>query len=560
MRRTLTLTFCLLALLLCPPSSPRAQRELGARPTDSGGPLLPEQAAYDVTFYDLTLSVDPREQSIAGTLAARARIVHPTAWFVLDLDTPLTVTKTSLGAAGRARALRFERRGGRVWVELPRTMQPGETVEVRVEYHGKPRVAPRPPWVGGFVWAKTPSGKDWISTAVQMDGADLWWPCKDHPSDEPDAMSLHITVPAGLVVAANGKLTGVERRGDGTSTYNWHVSTPINNYGVALNIAPYRTIESTYRSVAGGRVPATLWVLPEHYEKGRKLFAELFEMLAFLEKHLGPFPFRADKIGVAETSHLGMEHQTIIAYGNEFVQDANRFDWLLFHELGHEWWANLVTASDWRDFWIHEGIQSYMDALYHGEKRGPAAYHKHIAGLRRNINNRQPLAPRESRTTTQMYFVAPDYVNSDGDVYNKGAAVLHTLRYLVGDRAFFRALRRMAYPTAALERVTDGRQCRFVTTEDFRRVAEEASGAKLDWFFEVYFRQPQLPRLVSEVKDDTLTLRWEAPGGAEFPMPVTVKIGERTERLAVSARPVSVPLRGQPHVIDPENWLLMRKD
>ncbi|MDQ3804972.1 MAG: M1 family metallopeptidase [Acidobacteriota bacterium] len=558
MRRTLTTTACLLALLLCP-AAPRAQRELGARPSDSGGPLMPEQAAYDVTFYDLALRVNPREQSIAGALTARARIVHPTDWFVLDLDTPLAVSQTSLVGAGVARPLRFERRGGKVWIALGRTMQPGEAVEVRVEYAGKPRVAPRPPWVGGFVWAKTPSGQDWISTAVQMDGADLFWPCKDHPSDEPDSMSLHITVPAGLVVAANGKPTGVTKNNDGTSTSNWHVSTPINNYGVALNIAPYRTIEGTYRSVTGEQVPATFWVLPENYEKGQRLFAELFEMLAFLEKHLGPFPFRADKIGVAETSHLGMEHQTIIAYGNHFVQDANRFDWLLFHEVGHEWWANLVTAADWRDFWIHEGFQSYMDALYHGEKRGPEAYHRHIAGLRRNINNRQPLAPREARTTTQMYFVAPDYVNSDGDVYNKGAAVLHTLRYLVGDKAFFTALRRMAYPTAALERVKDGRQCRFVTTEDFRHVAEEASGMRLDWFFEVYLRQPQLPRLVSEVKGDTLTLRWDTPGGLAFPMPVTVKLGERTQKLEVSTAPVTIPLGGQQPVVDPENWLLMRK-
>ncbi|HEV3470625.1 MAG TPA: M1 family metallopeptidase [Pyrinomonadaceae bacterium] len=558
MRRKLTVIACLVALLVCP-GAPRAQRELGARPTDSGGPLMPEQAAYDVTSYDLSLRIDPREQAIAGTLTARARIVHPTEWFVLDLDTPLAVSKTSLVSKGSAAPLSFERRGGKVWIAFPVTKQPGEAVEVRVEYGGKPRVAPRPPWVGGFVWSKTPAGQDWISTAVQMDGADLFWPCKDHPSDEPDEMTLHITVPSGLVVATNGKLTGVVKNNDDTSTYNWHVSTPINNYGVALNIAPYRTIEGEYRSVSGERVPAAFWVLPENYEKGQKLFAELFEMLAFLEKHLGPFPFRADKIGVAETSHLGMEHQTIIAYGNRYEPSEIGFDWLLFHELGHEWWANLVTASDWRDFWLHEGFQSYMDALYRGEKRGPAAYHQHIAALRHNLNNRQPLAPREARTTVQMYFVAPDYLNSDGDVYNKGAAVLHTLRYLVGDKAFFTALRRMAYPTEQLERVTDGRQCRFASTEDFRHIAEEASGMKLDWFFEVYARQAELPRLVSEVKGDTLTLRWEAPAGLAFPMPVTVRLGERTQKIEVSNAPVSVPLGGQQPVVDPENWLLMKK-
>jgi len=219
-----------------------------------------------------------------------------------------------------------------------------------------------------------------------------------------------------------------------------------------------------------------------------------------------------------------------------------------------------VTASDWRDFWIHEGIQSYMDALYRGEKRGPAAYHQHIASLRRQINNRQPLAPREARTTMQMYFAAPDYVNSDGDVYNKGAAVLHTLRHLVGDKAFFQALRRMAYPSPALERVKTGRQVRFATTDDFRLIAEQASGMKLDWFFEVYFRQPKLPRLVSDVDGDTLTLRWDTPDDLPFPLPVPVRLGEETRRVNVSAAPVKVPLGGRKPVIDPENWLLMRKD
>lgn len=558
MKSTRTLSCCLLLLLLCP-SAPRAQRQLGARPTDSGGPLMPEQAAYDVSSYDLAVRVDPREQSIRGVLTARARIVQPTEWFVLDLDAPLTVTAvSSVGRAGAASPLQFERRGGKIWIQFPLTKQPGESAEVRVEYHGKPRLAPRPPWVGGFVWAKTPSGADWISTAVQMDGADLWWPCKDHPSDKAETFTLHVTVPAGLVAASNGKLVGTTKNGDGTNTYDWHVSTPIANYSIALNIAPYRTIEGTYRSVTGDRVPATFWVLPEDYEKGQKLFAELFEMLAFMEKTLGPYPFRADKIGVAETSHLGMEHQTIIAYGNEFRPSDIGFDWLLFHELGHEWWANLVTAADWKDFWIHEGFQSYMDALYRGEKRGPAAYHQHIANMRSHLGNRQPLAPREARSTTQMYFVAPDYVNSDGDIYSKGAAVLHTLRYLIGDKAFFQSLRRMAYPDPALERVKDGRQTHFATTDDFQHIAEEASGMKLGWFFEVYVRQPALPRLVSEVKGETLTLRWEAPDSLPFPMPVAVKLGEETRRVEVSSAPVSVPLGGRQPVIDPEHWLLMK--
>jgi aminopeptidase N len=495
-----------------------AQRQLGVKPTGSGGPLMPEQATYDVKSYDLTLRVNPDEQSIAGALTVRAQIVHPTAWLVLDLDTPLSVSAvTNVEQADNPLPLRFERREGKIWIDFGTTRQPGAEARVRVEYAGKPRVAPRPPWVGGFIWAKTPSGAPWVGVACQNDGADLWWPCKDHPSDEPDTMSLHITVPQPLVVAANGKLQSVVKNSDGTQTFNWFISTPVNNYDVSINIAPYRTVEGTLKSVSGENVPVFFYAIPEDYEKAQLLFPRFLEYLSFIESRLGPYPFRADKIGVAETTYLGMEHQTITAYGNNFRMNAYGFDGLLFHEIGHEWWGNLVTASDWRDMWLHEGFQSYMDALYAGELKGPAGYSQYLAGMRGGIQNKQAVAPRESRTTTQIYFQAPDYVNSDGDIYSKGAWILHSLRHLIGDKAFFTALRRMAYPDPRMEKIKDGRQCRFATTDDFRQIAEEASGMKLDWFFEVYLRQPELPRLVTETRGNTIVLKWETP--ANLPLP-----------------------------------------
>lgn len=556
-RKVLTWAGCVL-LSLAAGAAVYAQRELGVRPTSSGGPLMPEQAAYDVTFYDLALRVNPADQSIRGTLTAHARIVHPTEWFVLDLDDPLAVESVfGISGAGKIEPLRFERRGGKIWIAFPMTRQPGETVKVAVTYGGKPRVAPRPPWVGGFVWAKTADGQPWIATACQNDGADVWWPCKDHPSDEPDSMALHITVPEPLVCAANGRLESVKRNGDGTQTFNWLISTPVNNYSVALNIAPYRTIEGQYKSVTGESVPVMFWVLPQDYEKGQRLFPQIAEHIGFLEKYLGPYPFRADKIGVAQTPHLGMEHSTITSYGANFQNNAYGFDGLLFHELGHDWWANLVTASDWRDFWLHEGFQSFMDALYAGALKGEEGYERYIAGLRGGIRNRQAVAPREARTTTQIYFTAPDYLSSDGDIYNKGALILHTLRYLVGDEAFFKALRRMAYPDPKMESVKDGGQCRFATTDDFRHIAEEASGMKLDWFFEVYLRQPALPRLVSETKGNSLTLRWEAPSGLSFPMPVEVQVGGQTRRVEMKEGGAVVQFEaGQTPALDPKNRIL----
>ena len=538
------------------------QRQHGARATGSGGPLMPEQAAYDVTFYELDLDVRPDVRAIDGALVVHARIVQPVEHLVLDLDTALTVSDVRLRREGATDVLPYARREGKLWCDLGGMRQPGESVVVEVAYGGRPRVAPNPPWVGGFTWAETEGGQPWIATTVQVDGADLWWPTKDHPSDEPDSVALHVTVPPPLVVASNGRLREVEEEADGRRTYRWFVSTPINNYNVALNIAPYETIEGVYESVVGDTIPVTFWVLPEAYEKGQELFPQFMEHLRFYESLLGPYPFRADKYGVAHTPHLGMEHQTIIAYGHDFTDNAYGFDYLHHHELGHEWWGNLVSAADWQDFWIHEGFCTYMQALYAERLGGEAAYHRYLAGQRGGIRNRQPVAPREPRTTTQMYFTPPDYTESDGDIYYKGAWVLHTLRYLIGDEAFFQTLRRMAYPDPAMERVTDGRQARFATTDDVRRIAERTSGRELGWFFEVYLRQPALPRLVAEQAENALQLRWHLPEGLpndlDFPMPVDVQIDGERRRVEVTREGVAVSLpRPEADVtVDPLGWVL----
>ncbi|BBM72085.1 M1 family metallopeptidase [Rhodothermus marinus] len=537
-----------------------AQRQLGARVTNhSGGPLLPEQAAYDVTFYELALRVEPDARRIDGTLTVQARVVHPLIWFVLDLDTVLTVRRIEEQVAGRWVPRTFEHRpDGRIWTHLAHTRQPGRQVVLRVHYGGVPREAPYPPWIGGFTWARTVDGRPWIATSNQGEGADLWWPCKDHPSDEPDSMALHITVPEPLVVASNGRLRRVERHADGTRTYHWFVSTPINNYGVALNIAPYRTVDTTYVSVAGDTIPVTFWVLPERAADARRMLPEFLDHLAFYERRLGPYPFRADKYGIAHTPFLGMEHQTIIAYGSDFSDRPYGYDWLHHHELGHEWWGNLVTAYDWKDFWLHEGFCTYMQALYAEERFGPEAYRAELMRYRSAIRNRRPIAPRTSKTTTEMYFADPATGQTDNDIYYKGAWVLHTLRYLIGDAAFFRALRRMAYPDPALERVVDGRQCRFATTDDFATLVEEITGQELDWFFEVYVRRAELPRLVVTREPDRLILRWETPDNLPFPMPVEVQIGDTRRRIPMPDGEAVVPLgelEAEP-IIDPDLRIL----
>jgi aminopeptidase N len=536
------------------------QRSLGARPTQSGGVLMPEQAAYDVKHYDLAVAVDVPDQSIKGVLTVKAQIVRELEVFVLDLDYPFTVESAALVSSRKPFAMKFERREGKIWIRFPTPQKAGKTVEVRVAYSGKPKTAPAPPWVGGFVWAKTQDGSPWLATAVQNDGADLWFPVKDHPSDKADTTALHFTVPEPLVAASNGRLQSVTDNKNGTRTYNWLISQPISNYNIALNAAPYRLIEDEMTSVAGDKIPIKFYVLPEHYEKGLDLVAKTKDYVRFFEEYLGPFPWRADKLGIAETPHLGMEHQSIIAYGNEFKYDKDGVDTLMFHELGHEWWANLVTAPDWNDFWIHEGFQSYMDALYKDKLRGGReGFIKSLPERIKFTKNLKPVAPREAKTTTEMYLIPPDYTKSDGDIYGKGALVLNTLRYYLGDEAFFKSLRRMAYPSAKMEKVTNGKQFHFATTDDFLRISERESGKDLDWFFEVYLRQPALPVLKAETKPNELVLRWETANNLPFPLPVEVKIAGETRRVEMANNTGTIPLPADAKFeIDPNGWLLMK--
>ena len=535
-----------------------AQRELGSRPTDTGGPLMFEQAVYDVQNYDISLKVDPTSKTISGTTVMNARTVIPTNVIVLDLDTPYTISKVVDGAG---KDLKFERRGGKIWIWFPFSKQVGEEIKTSITYSGAPRVAPRAPWVGGFMWAKTPSGADWISVALQNDGADLEFPCKDHPSDKPATSAMHITVPDPLIATGPGKFEGVKKNNDGTSTYNWHMTNPIANYSLVFNAAPYKTVEDTYKSISGDKLPIIFYVIPEDFEKAPRLVEEQKKYLAFYEKYLGPYPFRTQKVGIVETPHLGMEHSTDIAYGNQFKFNADGTDWLLLHEFGHEWWANLVTASDWKDFWLHEGFQSYMDTLYQEYLHGQDAYLKAMAGRVKGLRNQQPVAPREPKISYQVYMSAPDYVNSDGDIYGKGALILHTLRYLIGDEKFFKALHHMAYPTKEMETYTDGRQERLVTTDDFLTIAEQDSGMKLDWFFELYLRQPKLPRLLGASASDcrekcTFNLQWETPNNMPFPMPVDVVVDGKTQRVEMPNGKGSVIYSGTPPVIDPKGWVL----
>lgn len=513
---------------------------------ESGASLTDRQVAYDARHYDLRIEVFPAEQRIEGRLAARVRAVAVLDAVELDLHDALEVTGAWQGEA----EAEFVRSSGKVRVQLQRNVPVGEEVTVTLAYGGKPHTARNPPWDGGFTWKTTPSGAPWIATSCQTNGADLWWPCKDHPSDEPESMTITVTTPKDLVCATNGRLID-EKVEDGKRTVHYGVSTPINTYCVALNIAPYVVLKSEHTSVTGEKFPVRFFALPEHREQAEAFVtSEVIPQLRWFEESFGPYPFRADKYGVVETPHLGMEHQTIIAYGNRFrIEDG--YDWLHHHELAHEWWGNLVSVRDWKDFWIHEGVGTYTQALYQEHLHGMEGYHRQMGRTRRTIANRFPVAPRESAGAKEM---------SSGaglDIYYKGAWVMHTLRWLIGREALMKGLASFCYPTEEAWKSTDGSACRGVDTEEFLATMETASGQKLDWFFEVYLRQPKLPRLERELSEGRLTLRWVVPNDLPFPMPVAVQMGEEVLRVPMSGGrgEVAVPPGVTPE-IDPEHWIL----
>jgi aminopeptidase N len=521
----------------------------------SGGELRADQACFDVRHYDLQLAIDPEARTIEGRLIMTADVTAPSRRLALDLDNRLVISAITIDGVSAS----WEHSDGRV-VVTDLDLVPGTSLSLSVSYGGQPREAPNPPWDGGFTWASSADGRAWIATSCQGEGADLWWPCKDHPSDKPDGMDLTFDVPAELVVASNGVLVSDELIAPDTRRFHWRVSQPISNYCVALNIGPYVTLSSTVEGVDGHDFPFVFYVLPENVEAARAAMPEFIDHLRFFERTIGPYPFRAEKYGLVETPHLGMEHQTIIAYGNRYRQSSDfDYDWLHHHEASHEWWANLVTCADWKDMWIHEGFGTYMQALYIEQRFGRPAYRTKMSATRAGLNNRRPVAPRETQDSKQIYF-GPDG-GHDNDIYDKGSFVLHTLRWTLGDEAFFEGLSLVAYPTPAHRAATDGSQVRLVDTEDVRALFEQSAGRDLGRFFEVYLRQPGLPELAITRTDNALQLRWITPDGGPLAVPVPVTIDGRNLRVAMPGGSGQVALPGDANaeveiLIDPEGWLL----
>jgi aminopeptidase N len=557
--RTLPLlTASILALTASPAIAQVGPGEppISATTQESGGPIAPERAALHLDHVDLAIEVFPERQQIAGTATLTLTTSAPQTVLQIDLDRNLPVSAISVDGKPLSQG-GWRNPEGRLMVTLPKPLAAGGKAVVKIDYAGTPHVAVRAPWDDGMVWAKTPGErKPWIASTAEGYGCDLFWPCLDFPRGEPDMVDLHITVPAGLKAAGNGKLMGVDTLADGRSVWNWRARSP-NPYSVTLQIAPYQEAKGTYRSRFGYTMPMTYWYLPGRDKKAQGLFAEFAPTLDFYESLIGPYPWSDEKMDVAETPHLGMEHQTVNAYGNNYKKTPSGFDEIFQHELGHEWFGNQMSAANWDDYWLHEGYAQYMQPLYGRWREGEARYATMMDEFRMQIQNRAPIVSGRIMTEEEVYEA--DKGGPAQDIYVKGAWVLHTLRNLVGDDKFFDITRRIVYGRP--DPKPGNFKPRFASTAEFIQIANDVTGTDLNWFFDVYLKTAALPKLVSTRDGGKLVLEWQAPNGKAFPLPVEVSVDGRIVRVAMDGGKGSVDVPEGAHVIvDPYARVLKQSD
>ncbi len=502
-------------LMFCAAGSDAAAQLFEGRPAaftraDSlRGGLRPERTCYDVKFYRLNVRIDPDSQAIGGSNRMEFLVLEKTHLLQVDLFRNMEIDGVTLDDET---GCDYRRDENAVFIATPRTLRPGELHSLLIVYHGKPRIARVPPWEGGFIWTKDSTGGPWVAVACQGTGASLWWPNKDHPADEPDSMAISVTVPPGLEDVSNGRLRSKRVHADGWTTFDWFVSSPINNYDVTVNVGKFSHFSDVYAS--GDTVTLDYYVLPQNLQKARRQFLQVKDMLRAYQHYFGPYPFPRDGYKLVESPHLGMEHQGCIAYGNGFLQGYRgrsssapgvMFDFIIVHESAHEWWGNSVTAADIADMWIHESFGAYAEALFVEYWHGRDSSLQYINGKRPNLWNKAPMQ-------------GPYGVNKEGsgDMYDKGQLVLNTLRSVIGnDSLWFSILRGIQ------------EEFRWKTTSYDALVASitRRAGMNLGAFFDQYFRHAALPRLVATItrrgEETNLRFRWDAEV-PEFAMPVIV--------------------------------------
>jgi aminopeptidase N len=540
----------LACLLLHPLAAGLAQSPAPDLHADSlRGSITPERAWWDVAFYDLSVHIDPADSTIRGVNHITYRVLSPAKEIQIDLQTPLQVDSF----VQQGRRLEYRRDGNAFFVYLQAAQAAGALERISVYYRGHPRVARRAPWDGGIVWSSDSLGRTFVATACQGTGASVWWPTKDTQADEPDSQRVVVTVPESLINVSNGQLRSTTRNGDGTTSYEWFVSEPINNYDIAINAAHYARLSDAYDGEAG-RLALTYWPLDYHKDSALRQFAQVKPMLACFEGWFGPYPWYQDGYQLVETPHLGMEHQSGIAYGNHFLNGylgrdlsgtGQGLDWdfIIVHESAHEWFGNSLTTADLADMWVHEGFAAYAEGLYVECLRGKEAGAQYIVGTRKGIRNNVPITP-------------PYGLNREGsgDMYPKGSNLLHTIRQVVNDDAKWRRILRGLAQTFRHQIVTARQVEDYISWQagiDFSRV------------FQQYLTTTKIPTLEYRVDGRTLAYRWTdvVPG---FDLPLRVMLADSSYSLL---RPTEVwqttrltRQNTEDLQVDPNFYVLLRRE
>ncbi|MEM9758000.1 MAG: prolyl oligopeptidase family serine peptidase [Pseudomonadota bacterium] len=511
----------------------------------TGRALPPLQANYDVQRYHLNLRVMPSDHAIDGSVTVDFLALENLRSIELDLDPDLTVDRVSSGDDDLA----VVRNGDRFRIDLANPMAAGERATVVVEYSGKPHVALVPPWHGGFVWSEV-DGKPWFATAVQTEGCDLWWPCKDSYADKPDSgIAVSITAPDSISVASIGRLARVEDAQEGWKTWHWESRHPYTGYAVAINGGPFERVRRQYRGINGTRFAVEFWALEKNADKAEALVeSDVVPDLEFFERLLGPYPWGDEKAGFVETPHLGMEHQTINGYGEQYARGRYGYDWLLHHELAHEWFGNIMTHEGPEDAWLHEGYAAYMQAVYAEETMGSLGYFDHLYGAYTSNANCAAVVDPAVADVGEAF--------DNRDIYTKGAWLLHTVRRHIGETAFWRGTRRLLYDTAEPWDLSYPIQARYRSTDDFIRIMSDEAGEELRWLVEGILYDGAMPVLAVERGDGEALLTWELSSDRPFPMPVTVAINEERRRLTMGPQPTRIIVPDDARfVVDPDSAL-----
>jgi aminopeptidase N len=515
MKLYVTTTILLLFCLTINAQGLLSEKQIFTHQDTLRGSITPERAWWDLTYYHLNVKVEPDTKFISGSNTIQYKVVDTQKDLQIDLQPPLKITKVTQNGE----ELNVVDDGNAHFIKLKNNQLIGSIQTIEVSYEGHPKEAVRAPWDGGFSWAKDDNGNDFVATSCQGLGASVWWPCKDHMYDEVDSMLISVNAPKGLMDVSNGRLRSIEQFGD-TKTYNWFVKNPINNYGVNVNIGDYTHFSEVYDGERG-HLDMDYYVLKDHLDKAKEHFKDAPKMMKAFEYWFGPYPFYEDGYKLVEVPYLGMEHQSSVTYGNHFMNGylgsdlsgtgwGLKFDFIIIHESGHEWFANNITYKDIADMWIHEGFTAYSENLFLDYYYGKEASADYVIGTRKNIQNDRPIIGNYD-------------VNNEGsgDMYYKGANMLHTLRQLVDDddkwRQILRGLNKTFYHQT-------------VTTKQIEDYLSKETGIDLTAFFNEYLRTTDIPTLEYLLDKNELKYHWTHIVD-NFDMPVQVWINDKEQWL-----------------------------